>query len=466
MRAPTSLITLVAFCVLLLTGQAASQKLVFAHYMVGTVTAAHAQQDIKDAAAMGLDGFALNIGDPTQPFVRDALNKMFDFTRDKYPKFKLFFSLDLWASGGAGKRLGDYDSLLRDFMGHGAYQKGANGFPFVSTFGDGGTTKDVWINWKKKWANKVYLVPDFDQTQGYYDAAPGWWSYWGEVVDGLFSWESSWPKVGDRNTADMNLDKTVANGARDRKKAYMIGLSMLQYKNAYGARLWRAGEDLLTQRMKNILNMNPQPEYVEILTWNDGPEGHYIGNLWPEQNGDAQPAAYANSRAQHWSIQPLLASFIRAYKAGQGPAAMRPPSLQPARPVVGAIWYKPINSQTNCPGGDQYAQKPLGYDAAKDVVAWAVVVGTGSDVAGWKVRFYSGGKLVGGTTNLVAGLNSGVSQALNTGSQRMEVLNKEGKVVMRAAGGRCVTNNCPDKIYNLNPQVVGLTMGSDYPACK
>ena len=50
---------------------------------------------------------------------------------------------------------------------------------------------------------------------------------WGEVVDGLFSWESSWPKVGDRNTADMNLDKTVANGARDRKKAYMIGMILL-----------------------------------------------------------------------------------------------------------------------------------------------------------------------------------------------------------------------------------------------
>ncbi|EKG13545.1 Glycoside hydrolase family 71 [Macrophomina phaseolina MS6] len=415
---------------------------------------------------MGLDGFALNIGDPTQPFVRRTLDSMFNYTRDRHPKFKHFFSLDLWAAGGAGKRLEDYDGLLRDFMGHAAYQKGANGFPFVSTFGDGGTTKDVWLAWREKWANKVYLVPDFDQTQGYYEAAPGWWSHWGDVVDGLFSWESTWPWAGARSTADASLDQAVAAGARQRKKAYMMGLSLLQYKNAYGARVWRAGEDLLPQRMTSILAMSPPPDYVELLTWNDGPESHYVGSLWPEQNGDREPAAYANGAAPHTALQPLLASFIAAYKAGRGPAAMRPPQLTPARPVVGAIWYKPVSSQTLCPGAGPSAQEPLGYGAARDVVAYGVVVGAGSDVAGWKLRMWSGGVQVGAAVPLVPGLNSGVFGALNPGGQRLEVLNKENRVVMRAAGGRCVTKTCPDGIYNLNPQVVGLQMGADYPACR
>ena len=69
-------------------------KQVFAHYMVGTVSTAHAQQDIADAVAVGFDGFALNIGDPRQSFVREAFNSMFDYARDNYPDFKLFFSLD------------------------------------------------------------------------------------------------------------------------------------------------------------------------------------------------------------------------------------------------------------------------------------------------------------------------------------------------------------------------------------
>lgn len=52
---------------------------------------------------MGFDGFALNIGDPRQSFVRDLCNSMFDYARDNYPNFKLFFSLDLWAEGNAGE---------------------------------------------------------------------------------------------------------------------------------------------------------------------------------------------------------------------------------------------------------------------------------------------------------------------------------------------------------------------------
>jgi len=41
--------------------------------------------------------------------------------------------------------------------------------------------------------------------------------------------------------------------------------------------------------MANILSMATAPDWVVIQTWNDGPESHYIGNLWPEQNTDAQP---------------------------------------------------------------------------------------------------------------------------------------------------------------------------------
>lgn len=41
--------------------------------------------------------------------------------------------------------------------------------------------------------------------------------------------------------------------------------------------------------MENILNMGTQPDWIVVQTWNDGPESHYIGNLWPEQNTDSQP---------------------------------------------------------------------------------------------------------------------------------------------------------------------------------
>ena len=43
--------------------RAGTSKAIFAYYMVGMIKQEHAHQDNDDAKAMGLDGFALNIGD-------------------------------------------------------------------------------------------------------------------------------------------------------------------------------------------------------------------------------------------------------------------------------------------------------------------------------------------------------------------------------------------------------------------
>ena len=131
---------------------------------------------------MGLDGFALNIGDPTQPFVKTTLDYMFNYTRDTYQNFKLFISMDVWASSAAHKGVyptDDYASILNNFLGHGAYLTyGPNNHPFLSTFSDGGLSNDQWVTFKASWSNNLYFVPNFDRTEGYYTADPGWWAYW------------------------------------------------------------------------------------------------------------------------------------------------------------------------------------------------------------------------------------------------------------------------------------------------
>jgi len=69
------------------------------------VTEDHAHQDIDDAIAMGLDAFALNIGDPTAQYVSDALGYLFGYSA--YRGFKLFISMDLWASGDVCSKTGN-----------------------------------------------------------------------------------------------------------------------------------------------------------------------------------------------------------------------------------------------------------------------------------------------------------------------------------------------------------------------
>lgn len=85
-------------------------------------------------------------------------------------------------------------------------------------------TNETWAAWKEE--TNAYFVPDFDDTAGYYQADPGWWAYWGGVVDGVFSWEAAWPEragLGGEFPGDVGPDEVVAAGAEGRGKAYMVG---------------------------------------------------------------------------------------------------------------------------------------------------------------------------------------------------------------------------------------------------
>lgn len=98
------------------------------------------------------------------------------------------------------------------------------------------------------------------------------------------------------------------------------------------------------------------------------------------------------------------------------------------------------------------------------MLSWAVVVG--EEAKGWKARLLSAGEEIG-SVELVAGLNYGKVDGLKAGEQRLEVVDANGKVVKVAAGGRCVSEGCPDGIYNMNPQVVGLEYsGEDGTDCE
>lgn len=443
-----------------LAGPKDTGKKVFAHYMVGDSTTAHRQQDIKDAKAIGLDGFSLNIGKPGPSFVRSTMNDMFDFAASN--SFGLHASMDLWAAGDPPdpKSVGDYKSLFVDFFGHAAYEVGANGFPMVTTFADGGTNNKTWEDWREQFAQQVYVIPNLDGIPGYWEMHPGFWEHWGGVVDGLFTWESAWPLrdgVGGAFPGDIAPDLPLIEGMKKYKRQYMIGLSPLQYKDAYDTNIYRAGDVNLPTRMEAILKRRDDIHYVNIMTWNDGPESHYIGNIWEEQNDDPEPAHYMHLSHTGW--QRLIGSFITAFK---GDGVMRPFG---GDTVTGAYWYKTILSDTVCSKGseavgieDQYLTKPEGYDSAEDLATFALVLPEGA--SGWSLRVSSGGK-TDTITGLKGGLNYGRAQ-LKEGVQRVEVVNSGGSVVATASGGRCVYggNTCPDCTYNINPAVVQFTSGS------
>jgi len=160
-------------------------------------------------------------------------------------------------------------------------------------------------------------------------------------------------------------------------------------------------------------------------------QSHYIGNIWPEQNIDADPSLYMSStKGNHKAWQPLIHSFIIAFK--QRARDISQMALPPGTGThfVGAIWYKQVLSAADC--SDVKAVKPDGYATAKDRLTWAVVV-DGS--ATFSVSY--------GTEDvkLAVGLNFGEFD-LKEGPQRV-VLRSNGAVVGTASGGACTHTWCP-----------------------
>lgn len=210
--------------------------------------------------------------------------------------------------------------------------------------------------------------------------------------------------------------------------------------------------------------MSTQPDFIQILTWNDGPESHYIGNVWPEQNTDTQPAAYMNNDEwSHKGWQDLVASFITTWKAGGTIADMRPSSTDP----VGALWYKKIFQDATCANendGPLFYEKPDGFDSGTDTLNWAVVVP--ENAVGWVMTVYIilevGSDDVVITQELrdlkelVAGLNYGSVTNTVAGGARLQIRDSDDNVVVATPAGRCISDGCPDAIYNMNYQVLGV----------
>lgn len=134
---------------------------------------------------------------------------------------------------------------------------------------------------------------------------------------------------------------------------------------------------------------------------------------------------------------------------------MAPPSGATA---VGAMWYKTILQSSTCSGASQ----PDGWSTGTDSISWAIVLSSGS--SGMQVRATSNGVVIS-TVKVNPGLNFGSPTGVQAGAQTLELLDSTGKVVMTANGGLCVSSGCPDGMYNMNYQVVGLGEDGGTTSC-
>ncbi|GFF43033.1 mutanase Pc12g07500 [Aspergillus lentulus] len=297
----------------------ASAKAVFAHFMVGNTaryTVSDWKNDISLAQDAHIDAFALNIahGEATNDkSIADA------FAAAESLGFKLFFSFDY--AGNGPWPLSEVTRLLKQYSSSSAHFR-HNNKPFVSTF-EGPANSDDWVTIKAE--TGCFFVPDWSSL----GAKPAL-QLSGGVADGLFSW-AAWP-WGDRKM-NTYVDASYLQYLAEAGKPYMMPVSPWFYTNMPGYNknwAWRS-DDLWYDRWIQVSYI--QPEWVEIISWNDYGESHYIGPL-----NDKAYVAFGTGKAPYnyvidmphdaWRLQ--LPYAIDLYKSGK-------PSIKEESVVM---WYR------------------------------------------------------------------------------------------------------------------------------
>ncbi|KAJ6035846.1 hypothetical protein N7540_000125 [Penicillium herquei] len=419
--------------------QSTGTKAVFAHYMVGSMTSAEAVTDVQDAMNAGFDGFALNTHtiSSSDTWNINAINYLFSAAAGT--NFKLFLSFDMsW-----GLDVTKLATFMAPYATQGAYYK-VGGKAFVSTYTGGTISNSAWDSGfigplKSTYGITPYFVPDFDDFLGYptgvFSAYP--------VLDGVYSWESAWPSPG---TSPANVSSSVDSAALQQAhaagKVYMMPLSSYQFKYLGSGQDWyRIGEVNLPQRMGQVLQL--QPDFVEVITWNDAGESHYVGDFWPEQIAGSSIGDYANGFDHKGWLQ-IITPFIKAYKAGATSLSqISPPSSKP----VGSLWYRTLLTSASC------SSSIANYQSARDAVNYAVILPS----TGYTIKVYSNNNLIG-TFAGQKGLNYNSVPGLAAGSgQMIQILNSSNQVVASATGTKSVSAQSSGSVCNWNYEVVGLS---------
>ncbi|KAM3086751.1 hypothetical protein ACMFMF_000691 [Clarireedia jacksonii] len=320
----------------LATSVVSAQKYVFAHVVVGN-TAAHTVEnwktDIKTAQTAGIDAFALNIavGDSNIP---KQVDNAFQAATALGSSFKLFFSFDYLGGSGPWPATGQPSvaSYLKQYGVSPAYFK-YNGEIFASTFegvlnaldwAPGGPIRSA----VQSTAGSIYFVPDYESL------GPLGFATQLNNVQGAFSW-NMWP-AGPNNmttTEDIAWQKVLGN------KSYMMGVSPWFFHSDANpiAWMWR-GDDLWANRWQQVLQV--QPQFVQIVTWNDWGESSYIGPLVSTEEVPAASLKYVQDMP-HESLLNFLPYYISQYKGQK--TNLTTDSMQ--------YWYRTSHAANGATGG-------------------------------------------------------------------------------------------------------------------
>ncbi|KAK0495448.1 glycoside hydrolase family 71 protein [Armillaria luteobubalina] len=402
---------------------------VVAHFIVGNArsyTEDDWKNDIKLASANGIDAFALNIGGDS--WERDQISMAFGACSDLKTDFKLFFSFDMsslpCASTQDAKMIRDY---IAEYHGHGSYYLFQSEM-LVSTFSGEhcvfgmGDINSGWFSAVKSQFKDVFFMPYFSLDPSEF---PGL-----TVTDGLFNWDSGWTK----DDKDITFDSDTAYISNLGGKKYMAACSPWFFthygRDTYNKNwIYRSDDWLFAARWELLVENREQVDLVQLLTWNDYGESHYLGPIKGSQAGsEAWTTGY-----DHQSWLKFGSEYVSAFKSGHYS------SFDYNRIY---LWSRLFPAAADVPSDS--VGKPDRWNLTKDFL-WAVVC----------LKQPSMVSLVCGSSDLSWKLSSGVwkiSLPLRENCQVEVQVSRNGKSVANFQPNGFVFNMNPSS-YNFNALV-------------
>jgi glucan endo-1,3-alpha-glucosidase len=354
-------------CAILLAAPCApAQRLVFAHYMLTNqdyqgdsdptqeLKIASYEREIREAQAIGIDGFALNAGGWLRQtyYIRYAA-QMFEAAVRLHSGFKLMFSADMCCGNG----IADVEDMMRRFAGNPRYApvyfKYRDAF-VLTTFAGDKLGAAAWQQIRADLASgtnpslqseptvlsavtgppsnapiRIFLVPAFfwggelplrSSIQQSFDE-------WRTTLDGFFYWGIAGVPGSGGALDQLPSSHSYAAVLHGAGKLYMAPVCF-QFWGANANRYYEyggaAGMRALWMDAINVTH----PEWVEIITWNDFIEGTYVSpvddaNKYPGANFldlTGVPIGTLGYFHSHSAATALLSFFIQWYKTGVEPA--------------------------------------------------------------------------------------------------------------------------------------------------
>ncbi|ORX38896.1 glycosyl hydrolase family 71-domain-containing protein [Kockovaella imperatae] len=293
-----------------------SQKSLYVHHIVGNTysySVSDWMNDMSQASAAGIDGFALNFGNLYWEFTQ--MDNAYAAANQLGGNFKLFLSIDFSANSCSGASDADFLTSLVQKYAYNNAQATYNGKPMYASFSGSGCNfgqdnfNDGFNYFDQLLSNKGvqgFFVPSIFVDPSQYSGF-NW-------MNGELNWNSGWP-MGD-SPLDTSSDNQYMGDLGG--KAYMPAISPFFFTyygpNSYNKDwIYRSDDWLLARRFEQIVQMRNQVDFAEIISWNDFGESHYVGPI-------RQVSTPWSVSMPHTPLLPLINYYSSAFKYGSYPS--------------------------------------------------------------------------------------------------------------------------------------------------